>query len=344
MLDISQLIVDKRLLMVGGKGGVGKTTVSAALAVAAADSGRRVLLVSTDPAHSLADAFDRPIGNTPTMLWPNLTALELDPDTEVDAYLERVFAQMRRYVGPDQVNELQRQLRLSSQSPGAQEAALLERISRLIDDSRKDYDLLIFDTAPTGHTLRLLSLPEVMAAWTDGLLKHNKRSEKLGKALAHLTPGRSVDNPLTDPNEHALEDLDPRSRELTETLLARQRLFQRTRRVLSDAGHTAFLFVLTPERLPILETERAISALRSAAVPVAGAIINRLLPKTEDNRFWANRSERQQRHLDDIERRLGNIPQLRLPLFADDIQGLESLQVFARHLSIAETGYGPAAS
>lgn len=332
MLDIHQLITSKRLLMVGGKGGVGKTTVSAALAVAAADSGRRVLLISTDPAHSLADAFDRPIGDTPTMLWPNLTGLELDPDTEVDAYLERVFAQMRRYVGPDQVIELQRQLRLSSQSPGAQEAALLERISRLIDASQDDYDLLVFDTAPTGHTLRLLSLPEVMAAWTDGLLKHNKRSEKLGKALAHLTPGRSVDNPLTDPNEHALENMDSRGRELTETLLARQRLFQRTRRVLNDAEATAFLFVLTPEKLPILETERAVSSLRGASVPVAGAIVNRLLPETEDSAFWANRRERQQRHLEDIDRRLGDIPQLRLPLFEDDIQGLHSLREFSRRL------------
>lgn len=332
MLNISELLSSRRLLMVGGKGGVGKTTVSSAIAVAAAESGKRVLLVSTDPAHNLADAFDRPIGSKITRMYPNLDALELDPDEEVDAYLERVFRQMRKYVGPDQVNELQRQLRLSSQSPGAQEAAILERMARLIEDSEQDYDLLVFDTAPTGHTLRLLTLPEVMAAWTDGLLKHNKRSEKLGKTLAHLTPGRSVQNPMKDPHENALEGLDDRSRELTETLLARQRLFQRTRRLLSDANQTAFLFVLTPEKLPILETERAIESLRLSNIPVAGAIINRVMPPTEDSSFWAARRERQQRHLDDIEQRLSGIPLKRIPLFEDDIQGIDALVYLARTL------------
>ena len=307
--------------------------MASALAMMAAEDGQRVLLISTDPAHSLADAFDRQIGGHPTRLWPNLTALELDPDTEVEAYLERVFSQMRRYVGPDQTGELQRQLRLSSQSPGAQEAALLERISRLIEESAEEYDLLVFDTAPTGHTLRLLTLPEVMAVWTDGLLKHNRRSEKLGEVLAHLTPGRSVDNPLSDPKQHAVEGMDQRSRDLTETLLARQRLFHRTRRILQDSSATAFVFVLTPEKLPILETERAVGSLRESGIPVAGLMINRILPEGGASEFWSNRRQRQLRHLQDIHDRLGGIPSLRVPLMEDDIQGLEALKGLADHLA-----------
>ncbi|WP_115717067.1 ArsA family ATPase [Gallaecimonas mangrovi] len=331
-LSLEQLICEKRLLLVGGKGGVGKTTVSAALAVAAANAGRKVLLVSTDPAHSLSDAFDTAIGGKEKMLAANLTVLELDPDAEVDAYLERVLGQMRRYVGPDQVSELTRQLRLSSQSPGAQEAALLERMARLMEEGLEQYDLLVFDTAPTGHTLRLLSLPEVMAAWTDGLLKHNKRSEKLGEVLAHLTPGRSVNNPMGDPSQNALEGLDDKGKQLAETLLKRQRLFHRTRHLLADAAKTAFLFVLTPEKLPILETERAVAALLASKIPVAGAVVNRVLPAATGNSFWAARFERQQRHLADIDSRLRQVPRVAVPLYEDDIQGLDKLAVFARTL------------
>src|SRR5690554_5179869 len=118
VLDISRLITERKLIMVGGKGGVGKTTVSSALAVAAANTGRRVLLISTDPAHSLSDSFNRSIGGQITRMAPNLDALELDPEAESAAYLDRVMQQMRRFAGPDQINELQRQLRLGAQSPG----------------------------------------------------------------------------------------------------------------------------------------------------------------------------------------------------------------------------------
>src|SRR5690606_17207123 len=120
-------------------------------------------------AHSLGDAFGRQLGDSPRRLLPNLDALELDPDLEVEAHLERVMAQMRRFASAEMVPELERQMRLTRLSPGAQEAAMLERIARLVCDDGLAYGLIIFDTAPTGHTLRLLSLPEAMAAWTDGL-------------------------------------------------------------------------------------------------------------------------------------------------------------------------------
>ena len=149
-LDIDTLLRRRRLLMVGGKGGVGKTTVASALALRAAGLERRVLLVSTDPAHSLADAFDREIGDRETDLAANLTGLEIDPASEVDAHLERVRAQMARFAGADQRPELERQLRLSRQSPGAQEAALLERITTIIDQQDRFVFLPMLYEVTTG--------------------------------------------------------------------------------------------------------------------------------------------------------------------------------------------------
>ncbi len=332
-LQLIPLLMTKRVLMCGGKGGVGKTTLSCALAIKAATLGRNTLLVSTDPAHSLADAFGLTIGAKETSVQPNLTVLELDPDTEVEAYLQRVLGQMRQYVGPDKVGELERQLRLTRHSPGAQEAALLERVAQLLDEGLQRFDLIVFDTAPTGHTLRLLSLPEVMAVWTEGLLKHNKRSEHLSSVLSHLTPGRSVDNPLADPSQHAVEGLDSKQQQLLSTLHARQSLFQRTRRCLSDVGQSAFLFVLTPEKLPLLETERAVDSLQHSHIPVAGLLINRVMPAAAaDNSFWQARLEQQATYLADIQQRLGKLPQQQIALQAQDIQGLSGLQQLAEQL------------
>ncbi|MBZ2189195.1 ArsA family ATPase [Alcanivorax sp. JB21] len=331
-LNVPALIRQHRLLLVGGKGGVGKTTMASALALAAAQQGQRVLLVSTDPAHSLADAFDRPIGGQETALAERLTALEIDPDRETDAYLNRVLEQMRGFTTPDQQRELARQMNLTRQSPGAEEAALLERLARLLEDARERFDLVVLDTAPTGHTLRLLSLPEIMAAWTDGLLRHNERAAQLGKVLGHLTPGRDLDSPMGSPQQDALASMDARTRGLTETLRQRQHLFHRTRRLLMDPAHTAFVFVMTPEKLPILETERAVSSLQAHQIPVAGIIINRVLPQDTGSAFMHARGQRQQRHLDDIDQRLGTLPRRQIALMADDVQGLAALSALGAEL------------
>jgi len=332
-LSLSQLIQEKSVIMCGGKGGVGKTTMSSAIALKAAQMGRKVLLVSTDPAHSLSDAFAMQFGGKEKQVIDNLTVLELDPDTEVDAYLERVLGQMRRYIGYDKVSELERQLQLTRHSPGAQEAALLERLSQLLDEGLQRFDLLVFDTAPTGHTLRLLSLPEAMAVWTEGLLQHNKRSQHLGSVLEHLAPSRSVDNPLKDPANNPLEGLDERQQKLLSSLLERQRLFQRTRHVLTDSAKTAFLFVLTPERLPVMETERAVQSLQHSDIPVAGLLVNRVMPDSAaDSSFWQSRLQQQRIYLDDIQQRMPDLAKQYVALQEQDIQGLPGLESVAAQL------------
>ena len=175
-----------------------------------------------------------------------------------------------------------------------------------------------------------------MAAWTQGLLRHSDKARKLGQVLGHLTPDKSIDSPLQDPTEHATADLDPRSQEVADTLMARQRLFHRARRQLSDAANTAFVFVLTPERLPILETQRAVASLTEHGIPVAGAVVNRVLPDAADSAFFAARHARQQRHMEELAHALGALPRKDLPLQEDDIQGLEAIRAFAGLLGNAD--------
>lgn len=327
-------ILNSRLIWVGGKGGVGKTTVSASLGVLAARRNKKVLVVSTDPAHSLGDAFDRSLGDKPRKIMANLDAMEIDPDTEVNRHLDYVLSQMRRYASPDMMPELERQMKLSKVSPGTQEAALLERIARLITDEESGYDLIIFDTAPTGHTLRLLTLPEAMAAWTDGLLQHNRKSAELGGVLKHLQPksGRDVATPFDDPQEDPLADLDDKSKQIARTLMDRKRLFHQARHRLEDEGVSSFIFVLTPERLPILETRRAVSALTEAGIQVSVAVVNRVIPADADGEFLARRREQEAEYLDDIERHLNKLYTPRLPWLPTDVQGIPVLEDIANRL------------
>lgn len=327
-------LLNRRLVWVGGKGGVGKTTVSAALAVLAASRGKRCLIVSTDPAHSLGDVFAKTLDDAPRRLLPNLDAMEIDPDIEVEAHLKRVTEQMRSFAAPEMMEELKRQMQLTRQSPGTQEAALLERIARLITDPESEYDLIIFDTAPTGHTLRLLTLPEAMAAWTDGLLTHNRKSEQLGKVLKHLTPkaGRDVATPFDNPETDGLSDLDKRTRGIAETLVNRRRLFHQARRRLENASESGFLFVLTPERLPILETARAVATLDEAGIPVVATLVNRVIPADADGEFLRKRKEQEATYLERIDAELGHLPRPRLPWLDTDVQGVEILEHIAQEL------------
>lgn len=325
-----------RIVFVGGKGGVGKTTVAAALAVVIANRDRRCLVVSTDPAHSLGDIFGRTIGDTETTLAPNLVGLEIDPDAEAERHIDTVKQQMKLLVHPRLYAEVDRQLDLARSAPGATEAALLERVAELMGTAGDPFDLVIFDTAPSGHTVRLLSLPEVMSAWIDGLLRHREHSTRLGSMLRHLGSGRAKGDDLSllsMPEDHAAGSLEARLKAL---LHARRRKFVVARERLLETATTAFLLVVNPDRLSILESRKVVDTLGRFDVSVSALVVNRVLPDegntpTQDE-FLAARRAQESIYRREIETVFAQLPRIVVPLQARDVHGLATLRDVGRLL------------
>jgi len=319
-------LFDRRIIFVGGKGGVGKTTTAGALGLMAAESGRTTLLVSTDPAHSLGDVFDTRIGNEETSLGPNLSGLEIDPEAVAESHIATVKMSMKSLVAPKMYKEVDRQLELARHSPGTMEAALLERMADLMAEARSRFDLLIFDTAPSGHTIRLLSLPEVLGAWSDGMLGHQDRSRKLGELLKVFGRDHSKEDEFGMIGGSKEEPDDSRDGRIRDILLTRRRKFHRARELLTDPAVTAFLLVLTAERLPILESEKTLDLLKKFNVPVAGMIVNRLLPPDADGDFLRERRLQEDEYRNEIDETFSGLQRIYLHLLPHDVHGVETLR------------------
>lgn len=298
-------LLDRAVLFFGGKGGVGKTTCASALALAASREGRRTLLVSTDPAHSTADIFERPIGSEPAELLPGLWALEIDAAAETARYVREVKTRIQTLFGHAILKEASRQIDLAASMPGAEEVALFDRVSDLVQGGDDRFDLVVFDTAPTGHTLRLLRMPELTEAWIRALAR--SRRAMLGAAV-------------DDRGDPVLEALQERLERLR---LLRARLL--------GGRAVAFVLVLVPERLPIEETARALTQLDEVGVRVGALVINRVLPDGE-GAFLASRREQERVYLAEIARRFGPHARVYVPQLARDVYGLDALARVSRAL------------
>ena len=274
----------------GGKGGVGKTTVSSSYAVKCARAGHETLVVSTDPAHSVADVFDQPFGDEARSVEgvANLWAMQIDPDEEVTRHLDELRQGLSEQVSAAMVNEINRQLEMAHGTPGAYEAALFDRFVDVMANADR-YDRVVFDTSPTGGTLRLLGLPELLEQWVDRLMQKRKVSIDLFEkaAVGNNEPRRVMEG---DPVLAKLQD--------------RKEFFEFAGRTLREDA--AFFLVLNPDELSVNETDRAIAELDEAGLSVGGLVANKLTPEPDPDengrgaRYLRERIETETERLDRV--------------------------------------------
>jgi arsenite-transporting ATPase len=273
-----------------------------------------VLLVSTDPAHSLSDIFERPIGGAPREIEARLRALEIDAAEESARYVKTVKRDIERMFPASVIRQAHRQIDLAAAAPGLADVALLERIIDLLESLDAEPGLIVFDTAPIGHTLQLLRMPEAIDVWLTALVRHRR-------ALVELDRG-------SDRPDEPVED-DP----LLAALERRRTRLTTLRRIVLDRARTSFVLVTNPERLAIEETIRAADMLEETGVDVGALIVNQVLPEGLEGEFYRSRKAQETQHLREIERRFRRLPRLEVPQLPTDVSGIAALERIGRHLA-----------
>ena len=344
-------------VLYGGKGGVGKTTMAAATALASASDGTNTLVVSTDPAHSLSDTLETEIPSRPHRIREDvpLWAVEIDPDDALEQAgmfgqdgglsggLESLLgggggmpgmgagadAGPGAAGGPGAANDdAGGDENAAAMMPGADEAAAMQLLLEYLDDDR--FDRVVVDTAPTGHTLRLLELPEVMDSLVGKLMQFRERMSGMLDGLSGMFGG---DDGEADA-EQAMADLD-----------AVEERVERLRAVLTDPRRTDFRVVLVPEELSVSESNRLVARLDEYGVPVNTVVVNRVMepladvtdvptdafvaPNHEDCEFCARRWDVQQGALAEAQDLFRGHDVKRVPLLAEEVRGERPLRVVA---------------
>lgn len=300
-----------RVMLYTGKGGVGKTTISAATAVRCAQLGHRTVVLSTDLAHSLADSFDTRLGPEPQVLAENLWAQESDIYYNLDRYWNTVQRWINalfawRGVGGLVAEEL-------AVLPGMDELANL----LWIDTHKKSgkFDVIIVDCAPTGETLRLLSFPEIARWWVEKLLPVHRRMASFLRPVMRTWIGMPLpDDAVYDSVQELFVQLD----DMHATLV--------------DPDTTTVRLVLNPEKMVIKEAQRTYTYLNLFGYPSDLVICNRVLPDAVKDVYFAEWRDSQALYLQQVKENFAPLPIVEVPLFGREIVGLDSLSELARAL------------
>jgi arsenite-transporting ATPase len=327
-MDLKDILLNLNMVMFGGKGGVGKTTCASSSAIWAAEHGRNTLIISTDPAHSLGDSLgiSLPPGDpTPVPGVKNLTALEINPKANIAEFQGLTNINPIEGMGMpglmegmplmDDLQEL-----TSMNPPGIDEALALLKVLEFIE-TEHDYELIIFDTAPTGHTLRFLSLPETLSGWIGKLLKMRIRFGKLFGAIKRMF---SSEEKQQDKSLEVLEKLN-------DSIL-------KARDDLTNPIKNSFVIVMIPEEMAITETGRLLNELVKFNIPNFNIVVNQLYQETEELcDFCKARRSMQQTNLKKIKeifnKKLGKTL-IEIPLFREEIREYDKLKEFSKYLIV----------
>jgi arsenite-transporting ATPase len=321
VLDPSlQPILDQkslRWIFVGGKGGVGKTTTSCSLAIQLAKVRKSVLLISTDPAHNLSDAFDQKFGKAAQLVngFSNLSAMEIDPNGSIqDLFAAGGEGQDDPFAGLGMGSMMQD---LAFSIPGVDEAMSFAEVLKQVKSL--SYEVIVFDTAPTGHTLRFLQFPTVLET---ALAKLSQLSTQFGPMLNSILGARGG-----LPGGQSLDDLLQKMESLRETISEVNSQFK-------DANLTTFVCVCIAEFLSLYETERMVQELAGYHIDTHTIVVNQLLfPKPGSDCEQCNARRRmQKKYLDQIEELYEDFNVVRVPLLVEEVRGKEKLENFSELL------------
>jgi len=310
---------DRRYIMFGGKGGLGKTTLSATSAFWLARQGKRVLLFSVDPQASLSDIFQRDIfGKGPVPIMENLWAQEVDADRRIKDYQEEIRKKILDMYGFEKVpEEIDNYIAAASAEPAMEESAIFDAVVDII--VRGDYDYYIYDLVPLGHALYYLSMAKVYDEWINKITKLREDMRQYDQVAATMRR----------------EDTVQEDQILSELTYIKERI-NASSRILTDKTRTAFFFVVVPEEMIILDTKKAAALFAKFDVPLSGYIVNRILPADLGPGtippYLQNRIAMQKKYLDDIKGAFGNEVLAYVPEMERDVTGLAMIERLARRL------------
>ncbi len=298
--------------MFGGKGGLGKTTLSAAMGYYLAQQGYKVLVFSVDPQASLSDIFQQNIfGQGPVPIMENLWAQEIDADQRVRAYQEEIRQKIRDMYGMNELpEEIESYIQAAAAEPAMEESAIFDAVVDIVVAG--EYDYYIYDLVPLGHALYYLSMATVYDAWIDKITGLREQMREYDQVAAHMGRSDVVD-------EDAI---------LNELLSIKDRI-QKSSRILTDRDRTAFFFVVVPEAMIIQDTLKAADLFATFKVPISGYVVNRVLPESLKQEsipaYLQHRLDMQGKYLAEIQQTFGSQVVAYIPELERDVTGLSMI-------------------